>query len=198
MTVPARVIFFVYEVVAISAVVQLGLALPMVVYFHRVGISGLSANAIVVPLMGVVVPVGFVAIFTGWHWVARIAGLLLSLSHRAVSWHAGIEPNWRIPSPPVWLGIALAAALIAAAFARRPLAAHSRRRSPPPLRWRSPDSPVPRRRSIRRAGDHDHRRRAGRQHPRRLPRWQAPAGRWRRHPRLSAGSRARASISART
>jgi competence protein ComEC len=121
-TAPARVIFFVYEVVAISAVVQLGLALPMVVYFHRVGISGLSANAIVVPLMGVVVPVGFVAIFTGWHWVARFAGLLLSLSHRAVRWHAGIEPNWRIPSPPVWLGIALAAALIAAAFARRPLA----------------------------------------------------------------------------
>ena len=56
---------------AISAVVQLGLALPMVVYFHRVGFSGLSANAFVVPLMGVVVPVGFVAIFTGWHWVAQ-------------------------------------------------------------------------------------------------------------------------------
>ena len=29
--------FFVFEVVLTSAVVQLGLALPMVVYFHRIG-----------------------------------------------------------------------------------------------------------------------------------------------------------------
>jgi competence protein ComEC len=117
-TVPARVLFFVYEVTVISAVIQIGLALPMVVYFHRLGISGLSANVFVVPLMGLVVPVGFVAVFTGWVWVARIAGILLWLSHRVVSWHAALEPNWRIPTPPVWLGVALSAALIGAALAR--------------------------------------------------------------------------------
>lgn len=114
----ARAIFFVYEVVAISAVVQLGLALPMVVYFHRVGISGLSANAFVVPVMSIVVPAGFVAIFTGWRWVASAVGALLSLSQKVVSWHASMEPNWRVPTPPAWLGIALAAALIAAAMTR--------------------------------------------------------------------------------
>jgi competence protein ComEC len=117
-TLPARLIFLVYEVVAVSAVVQLGLALPMVVYFHRVGVSGLSANAFIVPLMGLVVPVGFVAIFTGWHWVAWIAGVLLTLSHRIVSWHARIEPNWRVPTPPVWVALAVAVTLIAAACAR--------------------------------------------------------------------------------
>jgi competence protein ComEC len=90
----------------------------MVVYFHRVGVSGLSANAFVVPLMGIVVPVGFVAIFTGWAWVARIAGLILALSQRVVNWHANLEPNWRIPTPPAWLAVALAATLIAAALAR--------------------------------------------------------------------------------
>ena len=115
---PARVALFVYEIVLTSAVVQLGLALPMVVYFHRLGFSGLSANAFVVPLMGAVVPVGFVAVFTGWHWVARLAGLLLWLSQKVVWYHANLEPNWRIPTPPVWLGIALAAALIAAAVWR--------------------------------------------------------------------------------
>jgi len=114
----ARVLFFFYEVVAVSAIVQLGLALPMVVYFHRIGISGLSANAFVVPIMGLVVPVGFVAVVTGWHWLAVTVGWLLTVCHRVVSWHAAFEPNWRIPTPPVWLGIALAAALIAAAFAR--------------------------------------------------------------------------------
>jgi len=75
LTVPLRVAFFVYEIAAVSAVIQLGLALPMVVYFHRLGISGLSANVLVVPLMGVAVPAGFVAVFTGWTWAARFAGV---------------------------------------------------------------------------------------------------------------------------
>ena len=115
---PARLVLFVYEIMLTSAVVQLGLALPMVVYFHRLGFSGLSANAFVVPLLGAVVPVGFLAVFTGWQWIARIAGLLLWLSQKVVWFHANIEPNWRIPTPPVWLGIALAAALIASAIWR--------------------------------------------------------------------------------
>ncbi len=115
---PARLLLFVYEIVLTSAVVQLGLALPMVVYFHRLGFSGLSANAFVVPLMGAVVPVGFVAVFTGWQWIAKVAGLLLWLSQKVVWFHANLEPNWRIPTPPVWLGIALSAALIASAIWR--------------------------------------------------------------------------------
>jgi competence protein ComEC len=117
-TIPARLLFFLFEITAISAVIQIGLALPMVLYFHRVGLSGLSANSLVVPVMGVAVPVGFIAVFTGWSWMARIGGWLLSLSHMIVQWHAKLEPNWRIPPPPVWLGAAIAAALIAAALAR--------------------------------------------------------------------------------
>ena len=94
----------------ISAVVQLGLALPMVVYFHRVGIlrpfgervrraadgrwwcrsdSSRSSRA-------------------GAGWRGSPGGCSW-LSQTVVSWHAGIEPNWRIPTPPVWLGVALAA-----------------------------------------------------------------------------------------
>jgi competence protein ComEC len=115
---PARVVLFTWEIVLISAVAQLGLALPMVVYFHRLGFSGLSANAFVVPLMGAVVPVGFLAVFTGWHWIAWIGGLLLWLSQKVVWFHANLEGNWRIPTPPLWLGLALAAALIAAAIWR--------------------------------------------------------------------------------
>jgi competence protein ComEC len=114
----ARVLFFLWEVVAISATVQAGLALPMVVYFHRVGVSGLSANALVVPLMGLVVPAGFVAVFTGWRWVADFAGGLLWMSQKVVAWHAQLEPAWRIPTPPLWLGIALAGAFLAAACLR--------------------------------------------------------------------------------
>jgi competence protein ComEC len=117
-TAVARTLFFLYEITAISAVIQAGLALPMIVYFHRVGLSGLTANALVVPLMGLAIPVGFVAVFTGWAWMARIGGVLLALSRAIVHWHASLDPDWRIPTPPLWLGIAFSLALIAAAVAR--------------------------------------------------------------------------------
>ncbi len=116
--VPARLIFFVYEVVVSSAAVQIGLTLPMAVYFHRVGISGLSANAVVVPLLSIVIPAGFVAVCTGWTGAAQFAGALLWMSRQVVQWHANLEPQWRIPTPPLWLGVAVSAALIAIALAR--------------------------------------------------------------------------------
>jgi competence protein ComEC len=117
-TLPARVLFFFYEVSVISAVIQIGLALPMVIYFHRLGLSGLSANAFAIPLMGLAVPIGFVAVVTGWRWVAAAGGWLMRVSRAIVGWHAAHEPNLRIPTPPLWLGIALAAALLAFALAR--------------------------------------------------------------------------------
>jgi len=118
-SVPARVVFYAFQLAIVSAVVQLGLALPMVAYFHRVGFSGVSANVFVVPLLSAVIPVGFIAIFTGWSGVAHAAGWLLAFSHLAVNWHMHLEPNWRIPPPPMWLGIAVGAALILTALALR-------------------------------------------------------------------------------
>ena len=114
----ARAVLFVYELVLVSAIVQLGLALPMIFYFHRVGVSGLSANVFIVPLIGIVVPVGFIAVFTGWWVPAAVAGALLSLSQSIVNWHAALEPNWRIPTPPAWLAVALGASLVCLAAVR--------------------------------------------------------------------------------
>ena len=42
----------------------------------------------------------------------------MRLSHAIVGWHAAHEPAWRIPTPPLWLGIALSVALLAFAVAR--------------------------------------------------------------------------------
>ena len=117
-TVPARILFFFFEITAVSAVIQLGLALPMVVYFHRLGLSGLSANAFAVPIMGVLVPLGFVAVATGWGWLGHASAWLLWLSRTIVGWHAAIEPDWRIPTPPLWLAIAFSAALLGFAVSR--------------------------------------------------------------------------------
>ena len=58
---------FIADAVIVSACVQFGLALPMISYFHRLSITGLSANIIIIPLLSLVVPLGFACILTGSH-----------------------------------------------------------------------------------------------------------------------------------
>jgi competence protein ComEC len=111
-----RLIFFAFEMAVISTVVQIGLALPMAEYFHRVSFSGLTANLFIAPMLEAVVPIGFIAIFTGWAWVGRIAGWMLAISARVADWHARLEPSWRVPDPPLALALAFVAALLALAF----------------------------------------------------------------------------------
>jgi competence protein ComEC len=113
LSVSLRSLFFAFEMVVISATIQIGLALPMAEYFHRVSFTGLSANLLIVPAMNAVVPLGFMAIFTSWHSTALLAGALLRFSARVAGWHANLEPAWRVPDPPLWLVLAFAVALIA-------------------------------------------------------------------------------------
>ena len=112
----ARVCLYVWEIFVTSFFIQVGLALPMIVYFHRASISGLSANAIVVPVLSAVVPLGFMAIGFQSHLLAGVCAWLLAVSRRAVGFHARWEPDWRIPSPPFWLAAALVVALAIAAL----------------------------------------------------------------------------------
>lgn len=114
-----RLFYYLVELAVISASVQAGLILPMVYYFHRVSLSGLSANLLVVPLMSAVVPVGFLAIFTGWGPAAWTAKLLLQISAWVVDRHASWEPGIRIPDPPAWLALAFTAALVIAVWPGR-------------------------------------------------------------------------------
>ncbi len=111
----ARVTLYLWEIFITSFFIQIGLALPMIVYFHRLSLSGLSANAVVVPVLSAVVPVGFLAILLNSHGLAVVCAWLLNISRWAVGVHARFEPDWRIPSPPVWLAALFALALIVAA-----------------------------------------------------------------------------------
>jgi competence protein ComEC len=131
-----RLTLFAAEMVVISAVIQVGLALPMAEYFHRVSFTGLTANLLIVPLMEMLVPIGFLAIFTGWHWVAAVAGALLTASAQVADWHARLEPAWRVPNPPLWLALGFAGSLLLLAFVTRP--AGNRQTGSPPQRrvWR--------------------------------------------------------------
>jgi len=114
-----RIAFFTAEMAVISTVIQIGLALPMAEYFHRFSFTGLSANLLIVPLLEFVVPAGFLAIFTGWHWIASLAAWLLRISARVADWHALHEPSWRVSDPPLWLALAFTLSLLALALCLR-------------------------------------------------------------------------------
>ena len=112
----ARCCFFAWDMAVTSFFLQLGLALPMIVYFHRATISGITANVIIVPLLGAVVPLGFLAIAFNSALLAHLCAWILNLSRIAAGFHARWEPEWRIPAPPFWLGALFALALIIAAL----------------------------------------------------------------------------------
>jgi len=118
-----RALFFAYETAVVSTTIQFGLALPMAAYFHRLSLTGISANILIMLPMSAVIPVGFLAIFTGWKLPAVVAGWLLGFSHRVVHLHTQWEPHWRIPAPPLWLALALTASLVAMAVFRKRRAA---------------------------------------------------------------------------
>ena len=117
LAIAARLVFYAWEMAIISTVIQIALALPLAIYFHRISFTGFSANIIVVPLLALVVPFGFVAVFSGWRLPAVIAGWLLDAGEKVAAWHVQFEPNWRVADPPLWLAFAFSAALVALAFA---------------------------------------------------------------------------------
>jgi len=115
----ARAILYAWEIAVVSSTIQIAVALPMAIYFHRISLTGLSANILVVPLLGLVVPAGFVALLSGWHVPAMFAEWLLKAGETIAAWHTHFEPNWRVADPPLWLGISVAASLLALAWAIR-------------------------------------------------------------------------------
>ena len=118
---PLRLFFFALEIALISAVIQIGLALPMAEFFYRVSFTGLTANLVIGPILEAVIPLGFLAMFTNWHWVATLAAWLLRIAARTADWHAKLEPNWRISDPPAGLaaGLVLSLLLFALVLNRR-------------------------------------------------------------------------------
>jgi competence protein ComEC len=112
----ARGCLFFWDIFVTSFFLQLGLALPMIVYFHRTSISGMTANAIIVPLLGAVVPLGFLAVGLNSSAIAHLCAWLLNVARVAVGMHARWEPDARILTPPFWLASLFVAALILAAW----------------------------------------------------------------------------------
>ena len=71
-----------FELIFISAVMQMGLALPMAYYFHRATTIGLPANLVVVPLTQLMMPAAISALLLGYisPWLGKIPALLTALA----------------------------------------------------------------------------------------------------------------------
>ena len=117
-----RILTMVLEMALLTGLVQFALALPMALLFHRVPVTGLTANLVVVPLLTAAIPTGFAALATGWGWMATGTGWLVDGAAWVASWHMRWEPGWRTPDPPWGLGagIALALTVLAVALRKRP------------------------------------------------------------------------------
>jgi competence protein ComEC len=116
-----------FELLLISAVMQLGLALPMAYYFHRATVVGLPANLLVVPLMEVLMPAAVMAVSIGFVSVAAakvpalVAGFALEIITGAVHWLGALRiADTRVATPALVTILLSAAALaLAMVLARR-------------------------------------------------------------------------------
>jgi competence protein ComEC len=123
---PLRLLVWVVNILIFSAVLQLGLLLPMVETFHRVTFAGVGLNALAIPVMTVLLalalPVNFLAVVSpaiaAWpaKALAAVMTLLFAMTHLPglAAWL-----SYRVPSPPVWVAWGYCAAFLLAAWALR-------------------------------------------------------------------------------
>jgi len=84
-----------------SAILQLGLALPMAFYFHRATSVALPANLLVIPFLQLLMPTAVLAIFVSYISLAlakipaAVAGFALEGIAGTVKWLGGLRSRRR-------------------------------------------------------------------------------------------------------
>jgi competence protein ComEC len=101
-----RVTFGFLELTVMSAILQLGLALPMAYYFHRATSVAMPANLFVIPFLQLLMPAAVLAICLGYVSLtlakvpAVIAGFALQGIAGTVKWLGGMRlADIRVPTP---------------------------------------------------------------------------------------------------
>jgi competence protein ComEC len=77
----------IFELLLISAIMQMGLALPMAFYFHRATTIGLPANVAVVPLTQLLMPAAVLTVTLGYvsPMLAKLPALFTSFALQAIT-----------------------------------------------------------------------------------------------------------------
>jgi len=115
------------ELLFVSVVINLALALPMAWYFHRATTMALPANALVIPIASVLLPAAVLAVALSYaaHWLAILPALvagrcldLLTGTIRVIG-HLRIS-DVRVPTPTLTVGLVAAVTVaLALILARR-------------------------------------------------------------------------------
>jgi competence protein ComEC len=117
----------VFELLLVSAVMQMGLALPMAYYFHRATTIGLPANIAIVPLTQILMPSAVFTVCVGYIslLLAKVPALLTTFVLQAITGTVhglgGLRlADVRVATPsPLTIAAASAALLVAMLCARR-------------------------------------------------------------------------------
>jgi competence protein ComEC len=115
LTTPLRILYSSYELVLVSLLMEFTLALPMAWYFHRVTLMAPIANALVVPLTGVLMPACAAAVLISpiSHALAKMPAAIALWSLRGITGAVALLGGLRVSSgrvPTPTLAVALAVA----------------------------------------------------------------------------------------
>lgn len=121
-----------YEVLCVSALMQAALVLPMAYYFHRATVMGIPANAVAVPLTGILMPTAALAVGLSYVWLplAELPALIAAASLHGITGTVrglgGLRmADYRVAMPEtstIVIGACAVAMAMVLAWRRRPLA----------------------------------------------------------------------------
>ena len=121
-----RIIFVATELIFVSAIMQVGLALPMAYYFHRATTLGLPANLVVVPVIELMMPAALSSLTFAYivPWAAKLPVVIttaaLALITGTVRGLGGLRlADLRVAMPDTFLILLAAAALVFALWTAR-------------------------------------------------------------------------------
>jgi competence protein ComEC len=121
-----KVAFGFIELVVMSAVLQIGLALPMAYYFHRATSVAMLANLLVIPFLQLLMPAAVLAIAVGYVSMmlakipAAIAGVALQGIAGTVQWLGGLRlADVRVATPSLAVILCSSLAIIVCVFLMR-------------------------------------------------------------------------------
>jgi competence protein ComEC len=122
-----RFVLHAFELLLVSSIMEMGLALPMAYYFHRATTIGLPANTAVVPLTQLLMPTAILTICLGYISPAfgKVSAVVTSVALEGITGTVhGLGrlhiADFRVPTPSlIMIGFASAALIAAMLLARR-------------------------------------------------------------------------------
>jgi competence protein ComEC len=123
-----------FELIVVSFVVELAMALPMAIYFHRITVFALPVNIFILPLLAVLMPAALVTLLALAVWPpaavvpAMFVAFFLHIGTGLVHFFGSTTlGDFRIPAPLLWQSLAFCALLAAAiALARSAVSSGAR------------------------------------------------------------------------